>query len=138
MTRQFLATAAAVLCLGAGANAQTILTAETAAPNTTPGISIISLSEASAKAGVAGLTRALAMEFADRGVTVNCVAPGKIGGKRSATAGESPEMPGGDRIPVGRKGTVDEAAAMICTLCLPESRFVTGQTIHVSGGLYMA
>lgn len=88
------------------------------------------------KAGLVGLTKALALEFADRGVTVNCVAPGKIGGKRSATAGESP-ISDGARIPVGREGHVEEAAHMICALCMPAARFVTGQTIHVSGGLYM-
>ena len=92
---------------------------------------------AAAKAGVTGLTRALAVEFAERGITVNCVAPGKIGGKRSATAGQPPPLPGGARIPVGREGTVEEAAAMVCMLCLPTSRFVTGQTIHVSGGLHL-
>lgn len=92
---------------------------------------------ATAKAGLTGLTRALAIEFADSGVTVNCVAPGKIGGQRSATSGASPAMPGGDRIPIGREGEVEEVAAMICHLCMPASRFITGQTIHVSGGLYM-
>jgi len=89
------------------------------------------------KSGLIGLTKALAVEFADRGVTVNCVAPGKIGGKRSATAGESPPMPGGDNILVGREGELEEAAYMICALCMPKARFVTGQTVHVSGGLYM-
>lgn len=92
---------------------------------------------AAAKAGLVGLTKALAIEFADRGVTVNCVAPGKIGGKRSASAGASPAMPGADRIPVGREGRIEEAAHMILALCAPEGRFMTGQTVHVSGGLYM-
>ena len=90
-----------------------------------------------AKAGLVGLTRALAQEFADRGVTVNCVAPGKIGGERSKTSGASPEMGGGGEIPVGRHGHAEEVAAMIRHLCLPVSRFITGQTIHVSGGLFM-
>lgn len=91
----------------------------------------------SAKAGLVGLTRALAQEFADRGVTVNCVAPGKIGGERSKTSGASPAMGGGGSIPVGREGTAEEVAAMIRHLCLPVSRFITGQTIHVSGGLFL-
>lgn len=93
---------------------------------------------ATAKAGLAGLTHALALEFGEAGVTVNTVAPGKIGGPRSATAGESPHMPGTGNIPVGREGDVEEVAGMICHLCLPASRFVTGQTIHVSGGLFMS
>jgi len=91
---------------------------------------------AAAKAGLTGLTRALAVEFGKEGVTVNCVAPGKIGGQRSATSGEVPPMPGGDDIPVGREGEPHEVAAMICHLCLPASRYITGQTIHVSGGIY--
>lgn len=91
---------------------------------------------ATGKAGLGGLTRTLAVEFADRGITVNCVAPGKIGGKRSATAGASPEMGSGGPI-VRREGEVEEAAFAILSLCMPEARFTTGQTIHVSGGMYL-
>ncbi len=90
---------------------------------------------ATAKAGLVGLTKSLALEFADRNVTVNCVAPGKIGGKRSATAGKSPEM--ASRPIVGREGEIAEAAFVILSLCMPEARFMTGQTVHVSGGMYM-
>ncbi|MDH5749561.1 MAG: SDR family oxidoreductase [Rhodospirillales bacterium] len=88
------------------------------------------------KAGLIGLTKALAVEFANEGITVNCIAPGKIGGKRSASSGESP-LAGGVSIPVGREGKVEEVAAMIKAVCLPTGKFMTGQTIHVSGGLYM-
>jgi 3-oxoacyl-[acyl-carrier protein] reductase len=90
-----------------------------------------------AKAAVVGLTKAIAVEFADRGITANCVVPGKIGGARSHTAGESPTMGGGARPIVGREGTPEEVAAMVRQLCLPASRYVTGQTIHVSGGMYL-
>ena len=90
---------------------------------------------ATAKAGLVGLTKSLALEFADRNITVNCVAPGKIGGKRSATAGKSPEM--ASRPIVGRDGEIEEAAFVILSLCMPEARFMTGQTVHVSGGMYM-
>jgi len=90
---------------------------------------------AAAKAGLVGLTKALAVEFADRNITVNCLAPGKIGGERSKSAGESPEMP--SEIVLGRQGKIEEAAGMIVALCLPPARFMTGQTVHVSGGLYM-
>lgn len=92
---------------------------------------------ATAKAGIVGLTKSLALEFASQNITVNCVAPGKIGGKRSATSGASPAMPGAHGILVGREGDVAEAAFMVLNLCMPEARFMTGQTVHVSGGLYM-
>ena len=90
---------------------------------------------AAAKAGLTGLTKAIAVEFADRGIIANCVAPGKIGGKRSATSGTSPEM--GVPIPLGRQGEISEAAGIIVMMCLPSARFMTGQTVHVSGGLFM-
>jgi 3-oxoacyl-[acyl-carrier protein] reductase len=91
-----------------------------------------------AKAGIVGLTKALAVEFADKGITVNCVVPGKIGGQRSATSGESGgSVPGGGLPLVGRMGTSDEVAEVVRMLCLPTGAFITGQTIHVSGGLYL-
>jgi 3-oxoacyl-[acyl-carrier protein] reductase len=90
-----------------------------------------------AKAGLVGLTKALAVEFADKGITVNCVVPGKIGGKRAASAGQGASIPGPGEPLVGRHGTAEEVAAMIVALCVPTGRYVTGQTIHVSGGLYL-
>lgn len=90
-----------------------------------------------AKAALVGLTKAIAVEFADRGITANCVVPGKIGGRRSGTSGESAAMSGGAGPIVGREGTAEEVAAMIAHLCLPVSRYITGQTIHVSGGMYL-
>lgn len=88
-----------------------------------------------AKAGLVGLTKAIAVEFADRGITANCLVPGKIGGERSASSGASPIT--GSEILLGREGEIAEAAGMIVALCLPAARFMTGQTVHVSGGLYM-
>jgi 3-oxoacyl-[acyl-carrier protein] reductase len=88
-----------------------------------------------AKAGLVGLTKALAVEFAEQGVTVNCVVPGKIGGERSQSSGVSPI--GADRIPLGREGDVAEVSGMIAAMCMPAARFMTGQSVHVSGGLYM-
>jgi 3-oxoacyl-[acyl-carrier protein] reductase len=90
-----------------------------------------------AKAALVGLTKAIAVEFAERGITANCVVPGKIGGPRSRTSGESPVMGGGAGPIVGRLGTAEEVAAMVRQLCLPTSRYITGQTIHVSGGTYL-
>ncbi|MGI9417370.1 MAG: SDR family NAD(P)-dependent oxidoreductase [Geminicoccaceae bacterium] len=88
-----------------------------------------------AKAGLVGLTKAIAVEFADQGVTANCVVPGKIGGKRSATSGAAPAT--GAEILLGREGDIEEVAGMIVSMCLPHARFMTGQTVHVSGGLHM-
>ncbi|MDB3936199.1 SDR family oxidoreductase [Granulosicoccus sp.] len=78
----------------------------------------------------------LALTLAEwREITANCVVPGKIGGERSATSGASPDM--GAKILLGREGEVAEAAGMIVAMCLPQARFMTGQNVHVSGGLYL-
>jgi 3-oxoacyl-[acyl-carrier protein] reductase len=90
-----------------------------------------------AKAALIGLTKAIAVEFADRGITANCVVPGKIGGARSGTSGEAATMSGGAGPIVGRLGTAEEVAAMIAHLCLPAGRYITGQTVHVNGGMYL-
>src|ERR671919_2129055 len=90
-----------------------------------------------AKAALVGLTKAIAVEFADRGITANCVVPGHIGGQRSRTSGEAPPMAGRAVPLVGRSGTPEEVAAVVHQLCLPTSRYITGQTIHVSGGMVL-
>jgi 3-oxoacyl-[acyl-carrier protein] reductase len=86
-----------------------------------------------AKAGLEGLTRALANEYASKNITVNCVAPGSIGGERAKTAGEVSHS----EIPVGREGVFADIARMVHFLCQPESSFITGQTIHVNGGAFL-
>ena len=90
-----------------------------------------------AKAGLIGLTKALAVEFGAANVRVNCVVPGRIGGQRSATSGRGLGSDEGNRPLLGRMGEVEEAAAMIAAMCLPMSGYMTGQTIHVSGGMYL-
>lgn len=90
-----------------------------------------------AKAGLVGLTKAIAVECGTSGITANCVVPGKIGGTRAATAGQSPHTPGEERPLVGREGTPEDVAALVRTLCMPTGRYVTGQTLHVNGGLYL-
>lgn len=92
---------------------------------------------ATAKAGITGLTRALAVEFAPSGVTVNCIAPGKIGGKRSSTSGHGVSLPSGGKPLVAREGLPEDVAEVILAVCGPAGGFVTGQTFHVNGGLYM-
>jgi 3-oxoacyl-[acyl-carrier protein] reductase len=85
-----------------------------------------------AKAGLEGMTRALAAEYANRHITVNCVCPGRIGGERSATSNELPDptlVP-----PVGHLGVPEDIAGAVHYFCLPGSSFVTGHTMHVNGG----
>lgn len=87
-----------------------------------------------AKAGLVGLTRALAHDLAAHQVTVNCVAPGMI---ETARTGAEPAHHAGRTPPVGRKGTPDEIASLVRFLCGPDARYITGQTIHANGGLFM-
>ena len=88
-----------------------------------------------AKAGIVGLTKALAAELAEHGITANCVAPGLIDTARGATAGKQASF--SEAPLIGRLGRPEEIAAMVRYLCLPDARYMTGQTIHVSGGLYL-
>lgn len=93
---------------------------------------------AAAKMGLVGLTHALAVEFAPDGITVNCVAPGKIGGKRSATSGAGVALPHGGKPLVPCEGRPEDVAEVILTLCGPAGAFITGQTFHINGGLYLS
>jgi 3-oxoacyl-[acyl-carrier protein] reductase len=90
-----------------------------------------------AKAGLAGLTRALAIDLAPHQITVNCVVPGTIETVRGLPG--APERPQHRRAlpPAGRRGEPEEIAAMVRTLCGPDMRYVTGQSIHVNGGNLM-
>ncbi|HEY6864070.1 MAG TPA: 3-oxoacyl-ACP reductase family protein [Burkholderiales bacterium] len=90
-----------------------------------------------AKSGLAGMTRALALDLAPQGITVNCVVPGLIETVRGLPG--APERPEHRRglPPVGRRGEPDEIAAVVRLLCGPDSRYITGQAIHVNGGAYM-
>jgi 3-oxoacyl-[acyl-carrier protein] reductase len=87
-----------------------------------------------AKAGLVGLTRALAHDLAPHGVTVNCVAPGLID---TARRGPEPAHHATHATLVGRRGTPEEIAGVVRFLCGPEGRYITGQTLHVNGGVFM-
>jgi len=91
-----------------------------------------------AKAGLVGLTHALAVELAPHGIRANCVAPGAVDTVRGASAGARPGTVTMDGVPAGRMGKPEEIAAMVRHLCRPEAAYITGQTIHVNGGLYLA
>jgi 3-oxoacyl-[acyl-carrier protein] reductase len=88
------------------------------------------------KGGLEGFIRGLAMELAPDGITANIVAPGAIDTVRGAAAGQ---MPSGmaERIPLGRRGTVEEIASMVNHLVGPNGGYITGQTIHINGGIYL-
>ena len=93
---------------------------------------------AAAKAGLEGMTRALARELASRGITVNCVAPGFIGTDmtRALSAAQSQAVLA--QIPLGRLGQADEIAAIVAFLASPAGAYITGSTVHVNGGMYMS
>ena len=87
-----------------------------------------------AKAGIVGLTRALAHDLSPDGITVNCVVPGLIDTVRP---GAEPNHHKGRTTLVGRYGTTDDVASTVRFLAGPGARYITGQTIHVNGGLYL-
>jgi 3-oxoacyl-[acyl-carrier protein] reductase len=90
------------------------------------------------KAGLEGLMRAIAVEFAPQGIRANCVAPGAVDTARGASAGAMPQGLGREQgIPMRRKATVDEIASVVRMLAGPEGGYVTGQTIHVNGGAFL-
>jgi 3-oxoacyl-[acyl-carrier protein] reductase len=90
-----------------------------------------------AKTGLVGLTRGLAHDLSPRGITVNCVVPGLIDTVRGATTPKAPAHHASHATLVGRKGRPEEVAATVRMLCGPDSRYITGQTIHVNGGAYL-
>jgi 3-oxoacyl-[acyl-carrier protein] reductase len=92
---------------------------------------------AASKAGMIGFSKALAQEVAARGVTVNCVAPGFIATPMTDALNEEQRARIVERIPSGRLGSVDDIAASVLYLASDEAAYVTGQTLHVNGGMAM-
>ncbi|WNC90754.1 3-oxoacyl-ACP reductase FabG [Paraburkholderia sp. FT54] len=93
---------------------------------------------AAAKAGVAGMTRALAREIGSRGITVNCVAPGFIDTDMTKTLPEEQQTALKTQIPLGRLGSPEDIAHAVAFLASPQAGYITGTTLHVNGGMYMA
>ena len=93
---------------------------------------------AAAKAGVAGMTRALARELGSRGITVNCVAPGFIATDMTHSLPEAQKAALLATIPLGRLGSAEEIAHAVAYLASPGAGYVTGTELHVNGGMYMA
>jgi 3-oxoacyl-[acyl-carrier protein] reductase len=92
---------------------------------------------AASKAGILGFTKSVAQEVASRGIRANCVAPGFIVTDMTDAMSEDQKTQIAGRIPLGRLGQVDDIASAVSFLLGDESTYITGQTIHVNGGLYM-
>ena len=93
---------------------------------------------AAAKAGVAGMSRALAREIGSRNITVNCVAPGFIDTDMTRELGEQQTAALMQQIPLGRFGQPEDIAAAVAFLASPQAGYITGTTLHVNGGMYMS
>lgn len=93
---------------------------------------------AAAKAGMTGFSKSLASEVGSRGITVNCVAPGFIETDMTAKLPEDIKTQMLARVPLGRLGNVNEIAATVAFLASPNAAYISGETIHVNGGMYMA
>ena len=92
---------------------------------------------AAAKAGVAGMTRALARELGSRNITVNCVAPGFIETDMTASLSEEQQKALLGQIPLGHLGKPRDIAHAVAFIASPQASYITGQEIHVNGGMYM-
>jgi 3-oxoacyl-[acyl-carrier protein] reductase len=93
---------------------------------------------AAAKAGILGFTKSLAKEIASRGVTVNAVAPGFIDTDMTRALNDEQRTALTAQVPMARLGSVDDIAAAVLFLCGPGASYITGETLHVNGGMYMA
>jgi len=93
---------------------------------------------AAAKAGVSGMTRALAREIGSRNITVNCVAPGFIDTDMTRALSEEQQNTLKANIPLARLGTPEDVAQAVAFLASPAAGYITGNTLHVNGGLYLA
>jgi 3-oxoacyl-[acyl-carrier protein] reductase len=92
---------------------------------------------AAAKAGMIGFSKSLAREVGSRGITVNVVAPGFIVTDMTDALGEDSRKALLDRVPLGRLGSPDDIAHAVAFLASPQAGYITGETLHVNGGMYM-
>jgi 3-oxoacyl-[acyl-carrier protein] reductase len=93
---------------------------------------------AAAKAGVAGMTRALAREIGSRGITVNCIAPGFIDTDMTKVLPQEQQAALKTQIPLGRLGSPEDIAHAVAFLASPFAGYITGVTLHVNGGMFMS
>ncbi len=93
---------------------------------------------AAAKAGIIGFTKSLAREVGSRGITANVIAPGFIDTDMTRALNEEQRTGLSAQIPLGRLGQPEDIAAAVAFLASPEAAYITGETLHVNGGMYMA
>lgn len=93
---------------------------------------------AAAKAGMTGFSKSLAQEIGSRGITVNCIAPGFIDTDMTRELSDDQRNGLLQHIPLGRLGQVEDIAAAVVFLASPHAAYITGETLHVNGGMYMA
>ena len=93
---------------------------------------------ASAKAALIGFTKSLAQEVGSRNITVNCVAPGFVDTDMTKALSDAQRAALFDKIPLGRLGTPEDIASAVLFLASPQAGYITGATLHVNGGMYMA
>jgi 3-oxoacyl-[acyl-carrier protein] reductase len=92
---------------------------------------------AAAKAGIIGFSKSLAREVGSRGITVNVVAPGFIATDMTAQLGAEQQQQLVDKVALGRLGAVDDIAHAVAFLASAQAGYITGETLHVNGGMYM-
>ena len=90
------------------------------------------------KAGIIGMSKSLALEYAKKNITINCVSPGFIVSDMTLNIAEKVKMYLTSRIPMGRLGTGEDVSNCVAFLSSLEASYITGETIHVNGGMYMA
>ena len=90
------------------------------------------------KAGIIGMTKSLAIEYAKKNITLNCVSPGFIQSKMTDNINESVKAALTSRIPMSRLGNAEDVANSVAFLSSDQASYITGETIHVNGGMYMA
>jgi 3-oxoacyl-[acyl-carrier protein] reductase len=92
---------------------------------------------AASKAGAEGFSRALAREIGARSVTVNCIAPGFIDTDMTSELSEDQKNAMLGQVPLGRLGAPEEIGALTAFLCSEAAGYITGETVHINGGMYM-
>ena len=93
---------------------------------------------AAAKAGIIGMSKSLAIEYAKKNITVNCVSPGFVVSEMTMNIAEKVKLFLTSRIPMGKLGTGDDVSNCVAFLSSDQASYVTGETLHVNGGMYMA